>query len=335
MKCKKSLMGLAALLIVIFHFYMPLTSSILEMTIYKAAYIGVDIFFFISAYSLSKRDLLDYKAFIRNRFAAIYLPFVVLAVFAFTINGWGKNWSLLRFVEVILGIEFFKRGGGAFLWYLVAIMLLYLLVPFMVRLKEAHGYKAFAGFFLAWLILVVFLQFLVKYDTIYILINRLPIFFIGLYYDEIKEFLPKKLRPVLIILGLTIGFGLIYRYAATVRLMKPVTDSYYVIAVVFVLSLVGLFDYISARTHIRNLPLQFLGSISLELYGLQMILGYKIETSIFKYLKGVMGDDMLEVCKLITFLLLVIILTALAYLFSLAKRKIMGIYNGMKEDKKK
>ena len=50
MKCKKSIMGLAALLIVIFHFYIPFTGTKLELTLWRATYIGVDLFFFVSAY---------------------------------------------------------------------------------------------------------------------------------------------------------------------------------------------------------------------------------------------------------------------------------------------
>ena len=38
-------MGLAALLIMIFHFYIPFSGLKAELVIYRAAYIGVDIFF--------------------------------------------------------------------------------------------------------------------------------------------------------------------------------------------------------------------------------------------------------------------------------------------------
>ena len=59
MKCKKSIMGLAALLIMIFHFYIPFSGLKAELVIYRAAYIGVDIFFFVSAYSLAQRDRIE------------------------------------------------------------------------------------------------------------------------------------------------------------------------------------------------------------------------------------------------------------------------------------
>ena len=53
MKSKRVLMGFAALLIFLFHFYIPLSS---EGNIFAFAYLGVDIFFFVSAYSLGKKE---------------------------------------------------------------------------------------------------------------------------------------------------------------------------------------------------------------------------------------------------------------------------------------
>ena len=56
MKSKRVLMGFAALLIFLFHFYIPLSS---EGNIFAFAYLGVDIFFFVSAYSLGKKKILN------------------------------------------------------------------------------------------------------------------------------------------------------------------------------------------------------------------------------------------------------------------------------------
>jgi len=332
-KCKKSLMGLAALLIVIFHFYMPLTSNIVELTIYKAAYIGVDLFFFVSAYSLGQRDKIKYGSFILNRFTSIYLSFVVMAVICFFYN----KWELKRFFQVIFGIEFFKKGGGSFLWFAIAIMLIYLLAPFMVSLKKKYGWKAFAAFMLVWLILVIVLQFVFKYTTIFILLNRLPIFFIGMYYGEIRKIATKKraLPIILITVGLVLGGYLVYRYCGKVKLMKPITDIYYVISVPFTLALVGLFDLVSARAKFRNLPLQFIGGFTFELYGLQMIFGFKLTQKIVKYMAKYFDNSMLMYRKLVSFILATLALIAMAYVFSLAKKGISKLIKKLKEKYKK
>lgn len=110
MKCKKSIMGLAALLIMIFHFYIPFSGLKAELVIYRAAYIGVDIFFFVSAYSLAQRDRIEYWKFVGNRLLSIYIPFVLFAVVA----GFYEKWKYPRFFKVISGIEFFKEEEAPF-----------------------------------------------------------------------------------------------------------------------------------------------------------------------------------------------------------------------------
>ena len=83
MKCKKSLMGIAAILILIFHFYIPFTDSIYELSFRKASYIGVELFFFLSACSIGKNTFIKFVPFIKNRLLLVYVPFVAFSVIAF------------------------------------------------------------------------------------------------------------------------------------------------------------------------------------------------------------------------------------------------------------
>ena len=317
MTSKKSLMGFAALLIVFFHFWMPLSTSTIETTIYKSTYIGVDIFFFVSAYSQAQRKQSNYGKFILNRMEYIYAPFVVMAI----INAIYKHWKIKQLLLVLCGADFFRRGGGAFLWFIVAIMLLYLIAPFIVRLKERLGLKALLIVLAIWAILVGVLQYGFGYKTIFIMLNRIPIFMLGMYYDEIRQVIPKKARLITIIAGLIIGGLLIAKYGAMVRLMKPVADFYYVVAVPFTVAVVGLFDFISQRTSIKNIPLIFIGGITLELYGMQMIFGYDIEIKIFKLLMPTVLP--LWVSKLGSCILTVCILILIAWVFANIKKFII------------
>lgn len=321
MRSKKSLMGLAALLILIFHFYIPFTGLALETAVYKATYIGVDLFFFLSAYSLAGREKIEYGPFIKNRFLNIYLTFAVLAL----IGGLVEHWELKKYLEVLSGAQLFMKGGGAFLWFAPAIMLLYFVAPFLVRAKKRFGVRALLGMTVFWLGLVALLQWVLRYTTIMILVNRLPVFFLGLYYEDIRQKTPEKLKLPLIALGLIAGSGIIYHYAATVRLMKPVTDIYYVLCIPFIIALVGISDYISKRTKIRNIPLQFVGGFTLELYGLQMIFGYMLEKKLLK----LTGKQ-----ELLTFVLTALCLIAAAFLMSLARNGIKKLIKFIKETKK-
>lgn len=109
----------------IFHFYIPFSGLKAELVIYRAAYIGVDIFFFVSAYSLAQRDRIEYWKFVGNRLLSVYIPFVLFAVVA----AFYDKWKYPRFFKVISGIEFSKRRRLLFMVF-VAIMLIYLIAPF-------------------------------------------------------------------------------------------------------------------------------------------------------------------------------------------------------------
>lgn len=317
MKCKKSIMGLAALLILVFHFYIPLGTSNLEMFFYRSAYIGVDLFFFVSAYSLGTREKIKYGSFIGNRFYYIYFPFAIMALIA-TLY---KKWSFGRFVKILTGVEFYKRGGGAFLWFVIAIMLLYLIAPLLVKLKTKFGIWALPMTLVGWLALAALFQYVLKTRTVFIMINRLPIFLIGMFYEEYRKLDWKKWKLPVALVEFVVGCVLVYKWGTTVRLSKPFFDMYYIVAIPMVVGIVGIFDALSELLAIRNVPLMLLGKITLELYGFQMIFGYDIEQKIFKLTKG----------KLLSFLATVFILIAVAALFNALMKLIRTFINKFKE----
>lgn len=299
MKCKKSLMGYAALLIVFFHFFIMNPNNKLEMNLYYASYIGVDLFFFLSAYSLASRKNVTFSSLILNRLEYVYIPFVILTVIAVIY----KHWSIERFFKIISGIEFYNRGGGSFLWFVPGIMILYLFVPSMLAIKRNYGLKTFVFFLLGWWILAwVFTKF-INNRAVFILINRLPIFIIGLFYDDFRRLRYQELTDkslddettkgrknttaivlwiLLAIILYVVGWVLCYKWGALVKYQKPFYNMFYVIAIPRILGLIMLSDEISQRIKIKNSPLAFIGRSTLELYGLQMIFGNDIALKVFE-----------------------------------------------------
>ena len=176
---------------------------------------------------------------------------------------------------------------------------------------------------LCWLLLGVLCKDVLGNRAVFVLVNRLPIIFIGMYYEEIRNFLLKKSGLPVMIAGLIAGSYLLYRYGSIERLNKPFFEMYYIIAIPFVISLVLLWDYISSHVSIRNLPMQFIGRLTLELYGLQMTFGFKIETGIYK----ATGQ------KLITFLITAICLIVAAYILYLIKKLTGKLIKKVKERK--
>ncbi|MCF0137898.1 MAG: acyltransferase family protein [Oscillospiraceae bacterium] len=276
MKSKKAVMGFAALLIFLFHFYIPFTDSPVETFICRSAYIGVDLFFFLSAVSLGKNEALSFRGFIPNRLKYVYAPFAVFALTAAIYKGWSAKKLLL----VLTGIDFLQKGGGAFLWFLPGIMLLYLISPLLVRAKTRFGFKFLIAAPVMCFALEALLQYGFGYTKPLILLNRFPIFMLGLYYFSFPRPKSQGLRLFLILAFLISGGAAVWFFGTVSRLNVPLRDFYYIIAIPYTLAFACLFEYAYERQPRVFAALEFLGGVSLELYGLQMVFGYDIESAL-------------------------------------------------------
>ena len=108
MKNKKSIMFFSSLLILIFHLWISIfdrTSNLynIEEFIRQICFIGVDIFFFLSAYSIANVNNKDYKNFIKTRFKKVYIPYIIFAIIAL----FYMNWDIKTFILNILGVNLF------------------------------------------------------------------------------------------------------------------------------------------------------------------------------------------------------------------------------------
>lgn len=279
---RKNLMGLASLLVLMFHFYIPFQNSGAELFLQRSAFVGVDLFFLASGYSLGKREELGYFSFIRNRLVMVYIPFVIYNLIQAIYSGW----EIGRLVKSLVGIEFFTRGGGAFLWYVPGIMILYIISPLFHIIKRKLHLGGLPVMLLFWALIGVILQFGFGYTKAFILVNRMPAYFLGMYYDEIFAGWCSKRKPVRYVVDLALlisGILLVNRFCVTIRLMKPFAEMFYIAALPLVAALTEAVILASGRFKLRILS--FLGKITLELYCLQMIFGYDIEIWLLKIIK--------------------------------------------------
>ena len=122
MKNKRNIMLFSALQILIFHLWIPITNSNLEFFVKQTAYMGVDIFFLLSGYSLGLKKIENYARFVISRFNVVYVKFILFSLVFCLIN----NTGVIRFLKIISGVELFERGGGAFLWFVPGIMIFYI-----------------------------------------------------------------------------------------------------------------------------------------------------------------------------------------------------------------
>ena len=259
---KKFLQVIAAFQILFFHLWAPLTSTQIEQFILKTAYVGVDMFFFLSAYSLAGREI-DYVPFLKDRVLKLYAKF---AFFVLIMALFSKSFGVIRAVKSLTFIEFFQKGGGAFLWFIPAILIFYAVYPLF--LKWNSRFKVI-WVLLIWLTGSVFAEHVLSYTAVFIFTNRIPVILAGYLF---KTYCTKNnnLRRSFIVL-IPLGALLLHMYGFKVRLNFPIKDMFYVLAIPSVIGLVMLSSYVK-----KYAVTESLGSITLELYAVQMIFGQRI-----------------------------------------------------------
>ena len=274
---KKFLQVIAAFQILFFHLWAPLTSTQIEQFILKTAYVGVDMFFFLSAYSLAGREI-DYVPFLKDRVLKLYAKF---AFFVLIMALFSKSFGVIRAVKSLTFIEFFQKGGGAFLWFIPAILIFYAVYPLF--LKWNSRFKVI-WVLLIWLTGSVFAEHVLSYTAVFIFTNRIPVILAGYLFktyctgnrDAIMPDNNKMNRTIQIlrrswVVLIAAGVLLLHMYGFKVRLNFPIKDMFYVLAIPSVIGLVMLSSYVK-----KYAVTESLGSITLELYAVQMIFGQQI-----------------------------------------------------------
>lgn len=177
-KYRENWMGFAMLWIMLFHSGLSFSSETLNY-IKGIGYGGVDIFLFASGignyYSYTKDE--EALPFIKrrlSRLAPVYLPFIVLWCVYEIIAGELKP---LYIVGNLLGVQSLSNAGISFNWYLTALIVCYVLTPYLASFVKSHEFKRC---FL--LILVLVLMSTAFWDDRKFIISasRLPIYTIGM-----------------------------------------------------------------------------------------------------------------------------------------------------------
>lgn len=294
MKNKKSIMAFAALQILIFHLWINLSSSEIENFIKQISYIGVDIFFFLSGYSLYRSDTGNYFQFIGNRFRNVYCKFILFVLIA----AWLNKWDMVYVLKVIFGIDLIQNGGKAFLWFLPAIMLFYLIVPLYKKFDEKNRMIAVSTLGIVWIIIALLFTYGVKTVPIAIWWNRIPIFFIGYYLAgfhtnrRITGHRAAYLSGFALIVAADIILA--YRYAYKMKLNQPIEDMFYILVIPLAIGIAYLVSLIKENKLIRAI-----GSSSLELYAMQMVFGYTWANQLLSKTKSILVTDIATVIILI------------------------------------
>lgn len=313
---KKTLMCFSALQILAFHLWVQMfRGNQVELFLVKTAYIGVDMFFFLSAFSLASREITDIKKYYLSRLEAVYLKFVFFCILGAIVAGF----SMEKLWKSIAGVELFTKGGGSFLWFLPAIMLFYLIFPWIQKAFMKKPWLGALVVLLVWFAVGFVVAETTKYKAFYIVWNRIPIFVLGalaaVYEEKLQKlFADKKGMLLRIVVGLLLcvaGVILLWQYGFKRRLATPLPDMYYVIAIPMVLGLVLLLDFIPSWKGIA-----YIGQATLEMYALQMIFGFTWANKIYKASKSAV------ITNILTFVIMILCSVLLSVCYQAVRKRI-------------
>jgi len=300
MKNKKTIMLFSSLLILIFHLWINIfdrTSNLFEIenSIRKTCYVGVDMFFFLSSYSISKCNIKNYKKFIFNRFIKVYLIFILFTIIGFIYF----NWDLKTFLLTISGIQLFIKGGGSFLWFVPALMIIYILLPLFNMIDNKHKIITPIVTIILWILFTIIISTYTKYNQIFIFTNRIPIILIGYYCSKYCIFNKINLKQYLIIMISLLLLGIFISYKFNHVVITYINDVFYLISIPLILGLILLINLITTNKIIERL-----GAVTLELYGIQMLFGFKIASKVYILLKNALLSNLITIIIIIVLALI-------------------------------
>ena len=299
-KTKQPIMGLAALLIVLFHLFPASRSNDVLSSVVRyivmTGYIGVDIFFFMTGYMAHFSNTDNYFQYIKRKFLNIY-PIFIFSCILFVIMG---KLSIKKVLYTVLGADLFLSGGGSFLWFIPAIMIFYLLVPFYKKLIKKFGSaQTFVISVIVWAALVFALEKILVNHSVNIFLCRIPIILLGTMLAVYEEKWKQAYKLIAGVFLIVIGVFLTWKFGYMIKADFFVSDIFYVIAIPNIIGIILLADAIFGK--VKTYVFEGLGKISLELYCLQMVFGSLIFGKVIKYVSNS------KLAFLVVFILLIVL----------------------------
>lgn len=192
-KYRTELMGWATIMVVVSHLYMSgveLSEPVRRITGIGAS--GVELFLFLSGFGLWKSyssvtsglcniDIRKIGKWYEKRYLRILVPYLIFAIPVYGILTAMDHLSVSEFIKRVSFISFWTQGWGV--WYIVMLIPLYLLTPFLICMLTGEGK-------VMWLIILVLAVELFAYFAFYgegdvffsrFIVQRLPSFFIGIF----------------------------------------------------------------------------------------------------------------------------------------------------------
>lgn len=327
-KYRTEIMGIAALLIYMFHEWKLVLCGVpifafVECYLVQFGFAGVDVFFFLSGMGLVRSiETHSLPNFYQRRLERVLLPYAIIAIcFKFY-----YNWETVYFLKNLLGIHFFTRSIYSLLWFVPAITVLYLLFPLYYRFfrRSEHKIQFTTAVLLMWLLLTMLLRNRIRND-LFGFTNRIPVFIIGVLVGWTawkKEVSFTGCSWAVVLLTFCLGMLFAYRIAyEKMELLVPIPNCCFpnlLMAVSGCCLVAGFFSLLDRFAGgigkgVRTC-LAFFGKISLEFYCVQEWVGSFLQENYLKDLGSLTVNLITLICVIAAALVLHQICEVLKYI---------------------
>lgn len=289
-KYRKSLMGLSIFFVVSFHYYENLLNHNIEMSfvtkLFSRGNLGVDVFLFLSGiglyYSYLKNN--DKKSFWKKRFKRIIIPYLIISIPFWLWKDILIGSNYFNFIKNLFFINFFLKGDVQ-LWYVITILFLYIIYPYMHEYIYKDKSTIIRNFIVV-LLCSIILPFVVfnlnfgLYNNIEIALTRIPIFVCGCYIGSlVYENKEISMIQFLIFAFCILLFGILKKILPDSQ-YSPMIDRYFgsTLAILGCVTFGMFLNKFSLKK--VKLLLDFLGDYTFEIYMTHVLL-----ITIFNYYK--------------------------------------------------
>ena len=274
-KFRAQLMGLAAIFIILCHtslYFEGNVQTIYSIYICQLMQSGVDIFLLLSGlgcyYSYRKNP--SVKTFYKKRLIRIAVPFFIFLLIYFIIDCLLLHHSIFKFLKSYSVISFYTSGNLT-VWFVAAILLLYVLFPLFYKLINKNIVVYFIC--IAAITVLVLLPIwnglpkpLPRIREIFLC--RIPVFLLGTWMGKSafeKKSTSTNNKCTIVLIGLFLLSLIAFSLNAYFNTFDQWTYSR-LLFIPFVFSLVILLSSLFQKFEMKNKTLVFFGALSFELY---------------------------------------------------------------------
>ncbi|MDD7795412.1 acyltransferase family protein [Clostridium sp. 'White wine YQ'] len=274
--CTKELKGIAIILVILGHMSIDKHIFIVPNLIYAGAW-GVALFLILSGFGITKSYLSNGISFrtLIGRITSILIPYSVVTL-VWIIIDWlyfHKSYSPKTIILVLMGIDG-RRSIDASMWYISMILFCYIIfyITFRLPLKNyirvlllfCFSYLIYRGHFSGYLLDLSYNWQLSAFSF--------PIgVLLALYSEKIKDYFYKKNIVYLFLLFAVVFFFLfiiLSKYITLSLKLYILTNTSFSLLLIILIVLLRYYNFVSRF-------LQFIGSISYEIYLFEGVLMWK------------------------------------------------------------